>query len=110
MRSWWRAGPSIGTTRSDSGSPPAAKVAGKPGAWGRRLADGLEPAVHAERLSDFAFRLPVYVIASLLGVAVANLAQTARWMGDFVRCLAPASTPEQIEQGKAAAEHLAQQF
>ena len=86
------------------------QVARQAGGWAQRLADELEPAAHAERLADFAFRLPVYAIASLLGVAVANLAQTASWMGDFVRCLTPASTPEQIEQGKVAAEHLAQQF
>ena len=87
-----------------------AQVTGQAGAWAQRLADELEPAAHAARLADFAFRLPVYVIASLLGVASASLAQTASWVGDFVRCLAPTSTPEQIEQGKAAAEHLAQQF
>jgi cytochrome P450 len=87
-----------------------AQVAGQARTWAQRLADELEPAAHAERLADFAFRLPVYVIASLLGVASANLAQTASWVGDFVRCLAPTSTPEQIEQGKAAAERLAQQF
>jgi cytochrome P450 len=86
------------------------QVAGQAGAWAQHLADELEPAAHAERLADFAFRLPVYVIASLLGVAPAHLVQIASWMSDFVRCLAPASSPEQIEQGKVAAEHLAQQF
>jgi cytochrome P450 len=86
------------------------RVAGQTGAWARHLTDELEPAAHAARITDFAFRLPVYVVASLLGVAPASLAQTASWVSDFVRCLAPASTPEQIVQGQAAAEHLAQQF
>jgi cytochrome P450 len=88
----------------------AAQVATQAGAWAQHLADELEPEAHAERLADFAFRLPVYVIASLFGVAPASLPQTASFMADFVRCLSPISTPEQIEQGKAAAEHLAQQF
>ncbi len=86
------------------------RVAGQAGAWARHLTDELEPAAHAARITDFAFRLPVYVVASLLGVAPASLAQTASWVSDFVRCLAPASRPEQIVQGQAAAEHLAQQF
>ena len=71
---------------------------------------GLEPARHADRLSDFAFRLPVYVVGSLLGFAPERLPGLAAWTGDFVRCLSPASTPEQIEQGKAAASRLAEAF
>ena len=88
----------------------AAQVTAQAGAWAQHLADELEPEAHAERLADFAFRLPVYVIASLLGVASASLPQTASLVADFVPCLSPTSTPEQIEQGKAAAEELARQF
>jgi cytochrome P450 len=74
--------------------------------WARLLADEIEPAAHPGRLTDFAFQLPVYVVASLLGIPQEQLQQTAVWMSDFVRCLAPASSSEQIEQGKRAASHL----
>src|SRR5439155_1174424 len=46
----------------------------------------------------------------LLGVARDRLTETARWTGDFVRCLSPLSTPEQIEQSKTAAGHLLDLF
>ena len=79
-------------------------------ACARRLSEELEPARHADRLSDFAFRLPVYLMGSLLGFASERLPELAAWTGDFVRCLSPASTPEQIEQGKVAAGRLAEAF
>ncbi|HEX7737983.1 MAG TPA: cytochrome P450 [Ktedonobacteraceae bacterium] len=74
--------------------------------WASLLLEKLKPERQTGRLSDFAFSLPVYTIASLLGVPGEHLEQTARWMSDFVRCLAPSSTPEQLESGKAAANHL----
>jgi cytochrome P450 len=74
--------------------------------WARCLLDeGL-----SDRLSLFAFHLPVYVVASLLGVPEDMLRQTAVWMSDFARCFAPASDPDQIERGKTAAGHLLQMF
>jgi cytochrome P450 len=57
-------------------------------------------------LADFAFRLPAYVVASLLGVADETLEQTARWTGDLVRCFAPGGTAEQAEAGTVAAACL----
>jgi cytochrome P450 len=56
----------------------------------------------SERLADFAFDLPVYVVGSLLGVPGDLLPQVARWTGDFVRCLAPAGSVEQPGQQAAA--------
>jgi len=64
----------------------------------------------SERLASFAFHLPVYVVGSLLGVPEDMLHQTALWMSDFARCLAPASSPDQIERGKKAAGYLLQTF
>jgi len=61
-------------------------------------------------LSRFAFHLPVYVMGSLLGVRQEMLNQTALWVGDFARCVAPASSSEQIERGKTAAGHLIEMF
>ncbi|MBA3870158.1 MAG: cytochrome P450 [Anaerolineae bacterium] len=58
------------------------------------------------RLTDFAFNLPVYVVADLLGVPPQQHSLVALWMADFVRCLSPISTVEQIEQGKQAADQL----
>lgn len=75
-------------------------------AWANVLLAEIKPERQPGRIADFAFRLPVYTIASLLGVPEEHLAQTANWMSDFVRCLAPASTPEQLEQSKAAANQL----
>ncbi|HEY6542452.1 MAG TPA: cytochrome P450 [Ktedonobacteraceae bacterium] len=78
--------------------------------WAHFLIDGSGPLAASRRLQDFAFHLPVYVIANLLGVPQEELHQTALWMSDFVRSLAPASTPSQIEQGKVAAGHLLDLF
>ncbi len=61
-------------------------------------------------LRDFAFHLPVYVVGSLLGLPPSVLPQTALWTRDFVGCIAPMSSPEQIERGKVAAGHLLDLF
>jgi cytochrome P450 len=71
--------------------------------WARELAG---PVGHAA----LGFHLPSHVIGSLLGVPRSLLAETTRWTADFVRCLAPASTPEQVRQGAAAAGHLLDLF
>jgi cytochrome P450 len=59
-----------------------------------------------EELAGFAFRLPVYVVATLLGVPEEALPQTALWMASFVPSLAPGCGPEVLERGKAAAGDL----
>lgn len=74
--------------------------------WARLLTNEIRPDRDPGRLVEFAFRLPVYVVASLLGIPETYLLQTSLWMSDFVRCLAPGSLPAQIEQGKEAASHL----
>jgi cytochrome P450 len=71
--------------------------------WARLLLGESQP-------QDAAFHLSVYVIASLLGVPEDRLHQTALWIGAFVRCLAPTSSPEQIDAGKLAAGHLLDLF
>src|SRR5258705_9235389 len=72
----------------------------------RRLAEELAPAGDGQRLADFSFRLPTYVVASLLGFAPERLPELAQWTLDFVGCLVPAATPEQLERGKTAAGRL----
>ncbi len=74
--------------------------------WARLLTDEMKPESDPGRLAEFAFRLSVYVVASLLGIPETQLLQTSLWMSDFVRCLAPGSLLQQIEQGKEAASHL----
>jgi cytochrome P450 len=76
----------------------------------RTLTNELQPMADPRRLADFAFRLPVYVVASLLGIPADRLGQVARWTGDFVRCLSPLSTPVQIEESKTAAGQLLDLF
>jgi cytochrome P450 len=88
------------------GSIDAVQVARQSGQWAQFL---LEKG-GSERLSRFAFHLPVYVVGSLLGVPSELLHQTALWMNDFARCVAPSSSPEQIERGKTAAGQLLEMF
>jgi cytochrome P450 len=84
----------------------AARAAQQSDQWARVL---LEEG-GSKRLSRFAFHLPVYVLGSLLGVPEGRLRQTALWTNDFARCVAPSSSPEQIELGKTAAGHLLETF
>jgi cytochrome P450 len=86
------------------------RVSEQAGTWARHLARELDPAGHGKRVADFAFRLPVYTVAALLGVAPDALAPAAAWVGDFVGCLAPTATPEQVERGKSAAGELTRLF
>jgi cytochrome P450 len=58
------------------------------------------------RLSEFAFRLPVYVMADLLGIPEDRLAEATSWIAAFVQCLSPLSTARQIEDAKSAAGQL----
>src|SRR5262249_24587931 len=84
----------------------AARAAQQSENWAR----GLLEEGGSKRLSRFTFHLPGYVVGSLLGVPEGRLHQTALWMNDFARCVAPSSSPEQIELGKTAAGHLLETF
>jgi cytochrome P450 len=81
-------------------------------AAGGNLAQQRAQAV-AERLlaegrpiGAWAFEAPVSTVASLLGFSDAQLPAVARWMGDFVACLSPLSSAEQIGQAHAASLRL----
>lgn len=54
----------------------------------------------------WAFEAPVSTVASLLGFDDAQLPAVARWMGDFVACLSPLSSEEQIGHAHAASLRL----
>ncbi|HTG34910.1 MAG TPA: cytochrome P450 [Thermoanaerobaculia bacterium] len=78
--------------------------------WARHLADELRPADAAEGLAGFHFHLPVYTVASLLGVQADALRPVSSWTSDLVAAFAPASTPEQRERGQTAAVSLLELF
>jgi cytochrome P450 len=59
-------------------------------------------------LSAWLFETPVQVVASLLGFADDALPEVAAWMADFVACLSPLSTPEQLARANDAALRLVQ--
>ncbi len=50
--------------------------------------------------------LPTFVVADLIGFPEADLAQLTRWTADFVRCLSPLSTPDQLASASIAAQAL----
>jgi cytochrome P450 len=71
--------------------------------WAKTLA----PEIQSKQdLQDFAFRLPVYVLASLLGVSRDLLEPAACWTGQMAAGFAPSATPEQVESGGRAAAEL----
>jgi cytochrome P450 len=74
--------------------------------WGQYLAAELRPMADHRRLSEFALRLPVYVMADLLGIPEDRLAEAASCIAAFVQCLSPLSTATQIEDAKSAAGQL----
>ena len=57
-------------------------------------------------IGAWAFEAPVSTVASLLGFGDAQLPAVVRWMGDFVACLSPLSSAEQIGQAHAASLRL----
>src|SRR3954447_18608877 len=79
------------------------KAAAASQAWARTLAAEIRST---QDLQDFAFRLPVYVVASLLGVPRDRLELAAQWTGEMAAGLAPSAAPEQVERGSRAAAEL----
>lgn len=82
------------------------RVAGPGREWARVLAAELGETPAPRLVTDFAFRLPVYTVGSLLGVPREELPGLARSVGDFVSAAAPGSGPEAVARGKEAAERL----
>lgn len=78
--------------------------------WAAHLAKELQPASDPAAVSEFAFRLSPYVLASVLGVPPDMLPSMADWVHDFTRCIAPAATSEQLARGGASAGRLLDAF
>ncbi len=87
-----------------------ARVAEPGRRWAQALADTLGADTDLARLTDFAYRLPVVSIATLLGVPEEDLDRTVLWTKRFVAAVAPGCSPETLERGKEAAGHLLDLF
>ncbi|KQW91508.1 cytochrome [Massilia sp. Root418] len=61
-------------------------------------------------LSAWMLGVPVRTVASLLGFPDAQLPQVAAWMGEFVACLSPLSSAEQVARSHGAALALLDSF
>lgn len=66
--------------------------------------------VPEQALSDTLFSMPLQAVAHLLGFTDETLPQVERWMRDFVACLSPLSTAEQLQAASAAAAGLLTRF
>ncbi|MGE7957066.1 cytochrome P450 [Pseudomonas sp. NPDC089530] len=62
------------------------------------------------RLQHCQFRLPVAVVAGLLGFSAQQLPAIAERVADFVACLSPASSQAQLDAAHRAAEQLSRDF
>lgn len=66
--------------------------------------------VPSQPLSDALFSMPVQAVAHLLGFADETLPQVDRWMRDFVACLSPLSTAQELQGASIAAGELMMRF
>lgn len=74
-------------------------------AWETAVALAQRHAVHtAAGLSAWQFAVPVHTVAQLLGFT--DTTRVAAWMGDFVACLSPLSSPDQLVRAHGAAQAL----
>lgn len=64
----------------------------------------------ASDLQRWQWRLPVALLAGLLGIAAERREDLARRTGEFVACLSPLSNAEQLQAADCAAQHLLQQM
>jgi len=70
------------------------------------LNQSLNPKDGGQKLNDFIFGLSVYVIADLLNLPESIMPMMCVWVNQLSRCFSPLSTPEQTEEGNAAAARL----
>lgn len=63
-----------------------------------------------QQLSEWMFELPVHAVAGLLGFPQRQWPALAAWMADFVACLSPLSSAEQIANANGAAQQLLHSF
>jgi cytochrome P450 len=71
-----------------------------------QLIVAMEEKGSADLIADFAFPLPVIVIAELLGVPIADRAQLKDWSTDATLALNPAASEEDVTKALAAIEAM----
>jgi cytochrome P450 len=87
-----------------------ARVSAQSTRWAAHLASAIGADTDPRHLTEFAFALPPYVIATLLGAPDTSVPDIARLVAELVRGFASASTPEQVTSGGAAAARLLELF
>ncbi|MET3134810.1 cytochrome P450 [Oxalobacteraceae bacterium GrIS 1.11] len=92
------------STALDSLNP--SKVQTKAEYWSERLYQEISPNDSGTGLRDFCYCLPTYVMGDLIGVPEDELMQVTQWIGEFIRCIAPGGSVEQIAVGLRAAKRL----
>lgn len=70
----------------------------------RPVTDGAQALAHT--LNASMFQVPVTTVAGLLGFAPAQWPEVAQWMGDFVNCLSPLSSADQLTAASTSAQAL----
>lgn len=75
-----------------------------------QLLDQLAARSSADLIAEFAFPLPIVVIAELLGVPPQMRDQFKAWSGDLILGVDPSVSPEQMEQVRAAVRQLDEYF
>lgn len=63
-----------------------------------------------QQLSEWMFELPLHAVAGLIGFPQRQWPALAAWMADFVACLSPLSSAEQIANANGAAQQLLHSF
>jgi len=106
MNDGGRHGPMKGAVSAAHGSIDGSHAAALGRELARELVAGLRPQSDPRRLEDLAFRLPVYVVASLLGASREQLEPAARWTGELVAGFAPGADPGTVERAGAAVHEL----
>ena len=71
-----------------------------------KLLDGMAEKQGGDFISDFAFRLPVYVICEMLGIPHDDHDLFGRCTADMLASLEMAATPDAFQRGTAAAKIL----
>jgi len=74
------------------------------------LAGEVADDLQADTLDDWCLAMPVSAIAALLGFHSAQWPALARWTRDFVACLSPLSTADQLQGASQAARELLHRF
>lgn len=71
-----------------------------------QLVSGFSPPLTGEDVTYFCYGLPVCVIGNMLGFSPTSWRTLTADVLDFVRCIAPGTTAQQLQKGEAATDRL----